>query len=92
MREIIDPTPSWADVAPMLIAVIEDGSSEGRLNARKELRRMGEILDAHNEALQRVKQYDAGLDAKQEAPTGDDYNEVLSLLGITTGSTPCDSE
>lgn len=43
--QTIDVTPEWAAVLPMLLAVLESGTAEGRKAARAELGRMAEIAD-----------------------------------------------
>jgi hypothetical protein len=44
----IDCTPTWAGVLVPLLAVIQDGTAEGRRLAIVELRRMAALADAAN--------------------------------------------
>lgn len=78
----IDLKPTWASVMPILIAALQDGTTEGQVIARDELCRMAQVLDNIGVSLERVKQYDVSMQATERVPTGDDYNEVLRLLGI----------
>jgi len=41
----IDLTPTWAETANIIAAVMENGTAEGVRNARAELQRMGQLLD-----------------------------------------------
>ena len=75
-------TPTWAGVMPILIAAIQNGTSEGEQAARQELGRMAQVLDNMGGSLKRVKQYDAEMVAAERVPDGNDYNEVLRLLEI----------
>ena len=47
----IDISPTWQGLLPALLAVIENGSAEGRAMARVELSRMAEAADLHNAAV-----------------------------------------
>lgn len=49
MTEIIDITPTWVGILPALIAVIRDGSPEGRKYAIAELERMADAADRFNQ-------------------------------------------
>ena len=53
--ETIDLTPTWAAVLPALLAVIEDGTDEGRKMAREELARMAQAADKYNELMKATK-------------------------------------
>ena len=46
--EFDENPPSWAGVLPILLAVLENGTEEGRRIARAELRRMADAADAYN--------------------------------------------
>ena len=46
--ETIDCTPTWAGILPALLALIENGSAEGRRTAREELARMAALADERN--------------------------------------------
>ena len=43
----IDMTPTWVETARMLLFVMDNGNEQGKDMARKEIMRMGEILDAY---------------------------------------------
>lgn len=45
---VIDLTPTWADLMPALIAILQNGTSEGEAMARAELMRLAAIADAAN--------------------------------------------
>lgn len=45
----IDLTPTWAGVMPLLMAVLESGSEEGKREAREELMRLAKAMDEVNE-------------------------------------------
>lgn len=46
--ETIDMTPTWAAVAPIFVACLEDGTETGRRSARLELNRMAGLADERN--------------------------------------------
>ena len=46
----IDMTPTWTETARMLLVILENGTDEGKGMARKEVMRMGEIIDAYRAA------------------------------------------
>jgi len=81
-KVVIDLTPCWRSVMPALLAVIQDGTPEGKRSATQELRRMAQLLDTIGESFKRAKEYDRAMNAAEKPPTGDDYNALLSLLGI----------
>lgn len=54
--DTIDLTPKWAEVAPMLILILQDGSPEGQSVARAELQRMAELADAYVAITREVSQ------------------------------------
>lgn len=43
----IDITPTWSQAASMLALVLENGTEEGKRDARKELARMAELADKY---------------------------------------------
>jgi len=43
----IDLTPTWSNVLPVLLTVLESGSREGKQTAKIELSRMAEIADKY---------------------------------------------
>lgn len=89
VEEIFDLTPTWSGVMPALIAAVEDGTAQGQQMARNELYRLAQTLDSVGVMLGSVKRYSKHLSAEHRAPTGDDYNELLRLLGIEhDGATP----
>lgn len=47
--ETIDLTPTWTQILPMLLHVIEHGEEPGKQAVRDELRRMAKAADAWNE-------------------------------------------
>ena len=46
----IDMTPTWTETARMLAFIMENANENGRDHARKEIIRMGEIIDAYRAA------------------------------------------
>jgi len=48
--ETIDITPTWTETARMLVFIMENANETGRDHARKEIIRMGEIIDAYRNA------------------------------------------
>lgn len=53
--ETIDLTPTWSGILPGLLAVIENGTGEGRRLAREELARMAQAADKYNELAKATK-------------------------------------
>jgi hypothetical protein len=53
MKQAIDTTPTWSDILPALVAVIEDSNAIGKTNAIKELERMAQIADKHIQYLKK---------------------------------------
>jgi hypothetical protein len=49
MSKTIDMTPTWAAIAPVIAAALEDGTEAGKDAARTELRRMAQLADRTNE-------------------------------------------
>lgn len=47
---VIDCTPTWRNVLPLLLAVVRDGSDKGQIEARIELQRMADLADLYVEA------------------------------------------
>lgn len=43
---VIDMTPTWTETARMLVFIMENANETGKEHARKEILRMGEIIDA----------------------------------------------
>lgn len=43
----VDFTPTWQAVLPILLAVIESGSDQGRADAKAELLHMAKLADAY---------------------------------------------
>lgn len=48
---IIDLTPTWRGVLPILIAALEDGTPEGKRLAKLELANMAKAADAYNASV-----------------------------------------
>lgn len=44
-QETIDITPTWEGQMRMAIILLEDGTSEGKKNAREEIVKAGQLLD-----------------------------------------------
>jgi hypothetical protein len=45
MPKYIDVTPTWSQILPALLALLESGTAEGRRTARDELERMAALAD-----------------------------------------------
>ena len=45
--QTIDMTPTWTETARMLVFIMENANENGVAYARKEIMRMGEIIDAY---------------------------------------------
>ena len=45
MPKYIDVTPTWSQILPALLALLETGTAEGRRTARDELERMAALAD-----------------------------------------------
>ncbi len=45
---MIDLTPTWQGILPLLLAALEDGTDQGKQIAREELQRMAKAADAAN--------------------------------------------
>jgi hypothetical protein len=45
----IDATPTWAEILPTLLLILESGDAAGKKVAREELNRMAEIADKYVE-------------------------------------------
>lgn len=48
-QRVVDITPTWAGVLPVLLAAYSAGTDEGRRMAEIELRRMAKLADAFAE-------------------------------------------
>lgn len=44
MSRTIDMTPTWPEAARLLLAVLENGTDEGKALARAEIQRMADLL------------------------------------------------
>jgi 2-methylcitrate dehydratase PrpD len=53
MKQAIDTTPTWSDILPALVAVIEDSNAIGKTNAIKELEKMAAVADKYVEYLKK---------------------------------------
>lgn len=45
---VIDMTPTWRGILPILLAALEDGTPEGKRIAREEIQRMADAADLWN--------------------------------------------
>lgn len=45
----VDLTPTWSNIVPMLVLLIEHGNSEGRRTAWDQLYKMARLADERNE-------------------------------------------
>ena len=43
--QTIDMTPTWTETARMLVFIMDNANETGKEQARKEIMRMGEIID-----------------------------------------------
>lgn len=71
-KRTIDATPTWAGIMPVLIAVIENGTTEGRNNAVAEIMRLARAADSYiaadkANAKQRATGYQAVIWAQDRA-------------------------
>ena len=55
--QTIDLTPSWSALLPALLAVVKDGTEEGRTAAAHELRRMAQAADQLNVELKTMAEH-----------------------------------
>lgn len=49
--EVIDVTPTWADILPVFRALLEDGSAESQASIWKEIERMAKLADLYVASL-----------------------------------------
>lgn len=77
--QTIDLTPTWSEILPALLRIMESGNAEGRAQAFKELRRMaaladgfGLLLDPLNKCHDWIAQYhhSPGHEAASQGMTG----------------------
>ena len=54
-KTYIDMTPTWAEILPALLMVLEDGTPKGRAEVKEELRRMAAIADLYVKSQKGVK-------------------------------------
>lgn len=73
----IDLTPSWGAILPALVAVIQDGTQEGKTAAMHELRRMARAADRWNEIAPQLVDT---LEALERACTDEGVRGMNSLL------------
>jgi len=93
----------WKTAVEILLAALEDGTGDGKRAARKEVRRMAEILDsstAEDEGqAQRTSLYEVIADHTDhgtaaygvtftDAATAEEYAETMRRLGYTVGPWP----
>jgi hypothetical protein len=51
---VIDCIPTWEGILPYLLAVLEDGTTEGKKLAKEELKRMAKAADSFNKSTKLV--------------------------------------
>jgi len=51
--DTIDITPTWVGILPALLAVIQNGTPQGRAAATEELQRLAATVDAMNAAARK---------------------------------------
>lgn len=56
----IDFSMTWANALPLLLLVLENGTAEGRADARKELERMAYAADVGAAAQERERRFASG--------------------------------
>ena len=56
VQMVIELTPTWVEVLPILIDAVEHNTSS-RNTAKAELQRMARLADAYGEAVKRIAQY-----------------------------------
>ena len=57
VQMVIELTPTWVEVLPILIDAIEHNASS-RNTAKVELQRMARLADAYGEAVKQIAQYE----------------------------------
>ena len=50
-ERVVDITPTWAGVLPLLLAALENGTDKARQAAREELRTMAKAADLYNASV-----------------------------------------
>lgn len=45
-------------------------------------KKLQERIEDQDRIVLRVREYDGGLNEREIAPTGEDYNEILSIVGV----------
>lgn len=71
----IDVTPTWEGLVPAFLALIENGTPEGRAMAVKEITRMAQIAD---HAVAEAKRMDA--ERKAERERLDHMNDMAATM------------
>lgn len=61
--EVIEMTPTWGAILPVLLAAMEHGTDKGRDSARVELTRMAELADERNIFAKRLEGVRADVEA-----------------------------
>lgn len=51
--EYVDVTPTWEEITPILIFVLENGAPEGQEFAKRELLRMAKLADLYIESQEK---------------------------------------
>ena len=57
VQMVIELTPTWVEVLPILIDAIEHNASSRNM-AKVELQRMARLADAYGEAVKQIAQYE----------------------------------
>ena len=74
VQMVIELTPTWVEVLPILIDAVEHNTSSRNM-AKVEIQRMARLADAYGEAVKRIAQYEkvvANIEAIIEAARYED--------------------
>lgn len=74
VQMVIELTPTWVEVLPILIDAVEHNTSSRNM-AKVEIQRMARLADAYGEAVKRIAQYEkvvANIEAVIEAARYED--------------------
>lgn len=94
----VDVTPTWADVLPAYVAVLQSGNADGRKVACYEMRNMARAADHGNRCAKALRDIatllsttDANLDNEDQpggpqCPTGDTHNDLARTARHLRGS------
>lgn len=96
--QTIDATPTWSAMVPALLALLDNGTPEGRALARSELARMGGLADMGAAAIKAARTHEGTGDAARSngpafyrvaALSFDRAATVWAALGDDAGVTRC---